>query len=211
MPSVTYKDAASAVATSVTIPTHVSGDMIVVWAYRRANATPPTVPAAGGTVPTWNTITANTGTSNTGSMVMAYAVATSATTTTGTFTNCTRITVAVLSGQNTANPVGGNDEVVTGISSANTNHTFPAITLSDTTGSSAILAICCLDEALTVTQANGYTSRLSSATLPGFRLATKNDTTSDGSFVFTTSSGTYSRGAVLEIVPANTTNFFHFI
>ena len=47
---------AAAAATSITLPTHAAGDLIVIFAFKDGATTIPTVPSAGGTVPTWNTI-----------------------------------------------------------------------------------------------------------------------------------------------------------
>ena len=45
---------ASAVGTSVAIPAHQAGDLILVFA-RRASNSSATIPSPGGTVPTWIT------------------------------------------------------------------------------------------------------------------------------------------------------------
>lgn len=91
--SVTHVGAASAAAASVAIPAHQIGDVIVVTC-RRGNATPPSIPAAGGTVPTW--VTVESGGSDAISIVTVMCVATATDTTTGTFTNGQQIIADVL-------------------------------------------------------------------------------------------------------------------
>lgn len=85
--------AGGAAATSVAFGTHQAGDVIIVIA-RRGNATPASIPAAGGTVPTW--ITVESGGSDGFSLVTVYAVATAGTTTSGTFTNAGQLSYLII-------------------------------------------------------------------------------------------------------------------
>jgi hypothetical protein len=82
----------SAAATSVAIPAHSVGDLILVFA--RGTAAAPSVPAAGGTVPAWATL--QTGLANAIGLTVVAFNATATTTTTGVFTNATHIAVLVL-------------------------------------------------------------------------------------------------------------------
>jgi hypothetical protein len=189
-----YKGSAAGYQT-VTIPTHAVGDIIVIFGY--GGTTPPT---AGGTVPTWSTIaTLNY------DEILAYTVATATNHTSGTWTG-TYLIAAVLKDQHTSSPIGGN--AIT----AQTNNSpavAPAVTLSNTSGNSQILHF-------NFTQAGiysvswsaaptGYTARVSQnpGTGLGWRLLTKNVTTSDGaaSQAYTGSGNKYNWTASLEIKP----------
>ena len=61
----------AAASNSVTIPTHLVGDLIIIFAYRGNNNAIPTKPTAGGGVPTWTDIDASSG-ANTNSSRTAY-------------------------------------------------------------------------------------------------------------------------------------------
>ncbi len=177
----------SAAATSIAIPTHVAGDLIVIWAYRDGSTTPPTVPAAAGTVPAFTTIDGPTG-ANACSAVCAWAVAAGTTDTSGTWTNATGMSVEVWRGQ-AAVPIGGHAQSGGNIASG-ANISIPAITLTAVDGTSAILGFAGW---ATVTGWNaapaGYTQRSQVAT--ECEALSKDTTTSDGAFNVTgTASGT---------------------
>lgn len=121
----------SGVGTSVAIPAHQIGDLLLVFT-RAASATPPPAPAAGGTVPTWTV--AQSASANTIALVSAWTRATAATHTTGTWTGASHTCAMVL------RPDAGMI-VSVGISSVgNGNNTqtiiYPALTLSTTGGTS---------------------------------------------------------------------------
>lgn len=123
---------ASAAATSVAIPAHAAGDLIIVAA--RGTAAAPSVPAAGGTVPAWATL--QSGLANSMGLTVVAFVATAATTTTGAFTNATHIAVLVL------RPTAGQKLQTAAARSAvqNGNNTqtiiYPALAMNDLDGSS---------------------------------------------------------------------------
>lgn len=168
----------SAAANSIAIPAHQAGDLIVVWAYRDGNTTPPTVPAAGGTVPSFTVIDNPTG-ANTNSAVCAYAVAAGTTDTSGTWTNATGMSVEVWRGAGSP-PIGGHAQSGGSVASGG-NIAIPAITLTDNSGSSTILAFAGWQ---TVTAWNaaptGYTQQSQVAT--ECEALSKNSTTADGAF-----------------------------
>lgn len=168
----------SVAATSVTIPAHIAGDLIVIWAYRDGNTTPPTVPTAGGTVPTFTVIDNPTG-ANACSAVCAYAVAAGTTDTSGTWTNATGISVEVWRGQSSA-PIGGHAQSGASVASGG-NLAVPAITQQDTTGNSVLLAFAGWQTVTAWSAApTGYTQRSNVST--ECEALTKNSTTSDGTF-----------------------------
>ena len=91
---------AQAAATSVALPTPFDvGDLAVVFAYRNASTTPPTIPAG------WTEVTKTTG-ADTNSRAIGYRVLEAGDTSTGTWTNATAITVIVLRGQKVSGPIG---------------------------------------------------------------------------------------------------------
>lgn len=218
---VTYKGVASAAADTVTLPSHVAGDIIVICAGRillvSTNTTPPTAPSASGTVPTWTTITANTGTTaNVGgvnyaaSCRIAYTIATANNHTSGTWTNATRIGAVVLNGSRQSSPIGGNSE--SGGTSTNTS-TAPAVTLTSTLGDSAILQFHISSGNSAWSSApSGYTQR-SATTTPSLCINTKDSTTTDGQVgqTFSTLSAVPVRGATIEILAAPSGQFFPFL
>lgn len=153
--TVSYVGANAAAATSVTIPAHQVGDLILIFAYRDGSNTSPTTPTAGGTVPTWINIS-SVG-SNTNSTNFRYAVATSTTTTSGTWTNATEILCMVYRGAS----IGANG----GTGGASTTISYPAITLQRQDNSSWVVGIAGHRTATNVEVApSGMTNRISTGT-----------------------------------------------
>lgn len=120
---------ASAAATSVAIPAHQPGDLILVSA---RGTVAPSVPAAGGTVPAWTTLQSSAQFSI--ALTTVSFVATASNHTTGVFTNATHIGVVVIraaAGKTLAigaSSVGGANNATTLI--------YPALTLQAADGSS---------------------------------------------------------------------------
>lgn len=195
--------------TSVTLPAHNVGDLIVIFASRRSNATAPSVPVAAGTVPAWNTIDTQSGTTN-GSCVTAYFVATATNHTSGTWTNATDMIAVVISGA-APSPIGGH--ATNNAGSATTTAVAPTVTLSKTDGSSVLLHFFNHNSSTAITWAaapTGYTQQ----SVGSFALLdTKTSTTSDGSV---TQTGTFGGGgagyacATVEVLAASAAlgNFF---
>lgn len=195
--SLSIKGSNSAAGTTVTLPTHAIGDLIVIYAYRDGSTTVPTKPTASGTVPAWVDIDAATG-ANSNSLRCAYFKATATNHTSGTWTNATGMAAIVISGQHTS-PIGGHTQSG---STGNGTATAPAITQSVTDGSSLLLYFYG-HRSVTAwsTAPTGYTRQTSTAT--EVCLNTKNDSTSDGSQAqscTTTNSG--YRGQTIEILAA---------
>lgn len=187
----------SSASTSVTIPSHSIGDLIVIFAYRDGNQTIPGKPAASGTVPAWVDIDAANG-ANSNSSRTAYFTATATNHTSGTWTNATGMVAVVLRNQ-AASPIGGN---ATGGSTSSNTAVAPAITLSDSRGYSQILHFFG-HRTVTAwsTAPSGYTLQTSVAT--EVALLTKDTTTSDGAVTqsLTASASSGYRGTTVEIVP----------
>ena len=186
-----------AFATSATIPPHIPGDLIVVFARRSANAAAPTAPTASGTVPTWTTAIASA--SGYGSSRTAYASATTNATTTGTWTNANGIIVVVL---RRATGIGGAAAVATQTVAS----PAPAITLTRTNGTSAILHFFGYgDGANSVTSISaapgGYTQRINARSGNiGLVLLSKNDTGSDGAIIQPGSVASFAGFASVEVL-----------
>jgi hypothetical protein len=201
--ALTFSGVNGAATTSVTIPAHSVGDIIVILAGDQAGATAITKPAASGTVPAWVDIDS---VSAVQSMALrtAYYVATATNTTSGTWTNCNAILAVVLSGQS-ATPIGGHG---TGNGAGSTSSVAPAVTLTATDGTSALLHFFLSRANTTVWSAApaGYTARYS--TTGSVALDTKDVTTSDGACTQAHSNtgatlGVYI-GATVEILAAAT-------
>lgn len=191
----TVKGTANAVlGTSVTIPAHAVGDVIVIFAYSNAISGAPTAPAASGTVPAWTLIQGGGGNTN-GSGVWRFT-ATATNHTSGTFTNCTGLIAVVVQGVHPTTPVGG-------VSQTNSNAAFSAtaaITQSVTNGTSCLLYFHGHRQ-VTAWSAPpaGFTRRAAVATSGGVCLNTKDDTTTDGAVSQIVDTGAGYRGQVVEI------------
>jgi hypothetical protein len=122
---------ASAATTSVAIPAHQPGDMILVFA---RGTVAPTIPTAGGTVPAWGTLQSSAQFSI--ALTCVFFVATGSTTTTGTFTNATHIAVLVIRpAANRQLTTAAARSAVGGANNA-TTIIYPALTLAKTDGTS---------------------------------------------------------------------------
>jgi hypothetical protein len=128
---------ASAAATSVAIPAHAVGDLIIVSA--RGTAAAPSVPAASGTVPAWQTL--QSGLANSMGLTVVSFVATATTTTTGTFTNATHICVLVL--RPAANKKLQTAAARSSVGNGNNTQTiiYPALTLNNGGGASTSVGV----------------------------------------------------------------------
>jgi hypothetical protein len=153
--SVSFVGAQGAAATTVTIPTHQVGDLILLFAYRDGSNTAPTTPTAGGTVPTWNLIGSSG--ANTNSSNFRWAVATATNTTSGTWTGATELICLVYRGAS----VGASASAGTNSSTI----TYPALTLQRTDGSSWVVGVAGHRTATNVELApTGMTNRAFSGT-----------------------------------------------
>jgi hypothetical protein len=89
--TVSYVGASSAESTSVTLPSHQAGDLIVMWVMRFGSTAGPTIPAG------WNYrfLTQRAGTGVSFSIAIAYKIAASSAETSGTWTNATHLLAGV--------------------------------------------------------------------------------------------------------------------
>lgn len=195
-----YISSAAAATTSVTIPTHSVGDLIVIFAYNPFTTTAPTAPSAGGTVPSWVYIDNDNSASGSG-CTTAHFKATATNTTTGTWSGASHIMAVVVRNQNASSPIGGHASQ--GGSSATT--TAPAVTMSHTDGSSVLLHFhghSNLGASGWDAAPAGYTRGATSGT--GFQSGTalnyKNITTSDGSVGQTGGQNTSYAAATVEVI-----------
>lgn len=195
-----FVGASYAFGTSATIPPHIAGDTIVVFARGSANGAAPTAPSASGTVPTWTTAVASA--NGYGSNRTGYATATANDTTTGTWTGADGIIVAVL---RRANGVGGAAANAGQLSSGSA----PAITLTKTTGTSAILHFHGYGDgvnavtSISTTAPAGYTQRVNAISgKVGLAMLTKNSTNADGAVSQSATVGAFGGYASLEVLAA---------
>nr|WP_234797256.1 hypothetical protein [Mycobacteroides chelonae] len=195
-----YISSAAAASSSVTIPTHSIGDLIVIFTLNPFTTTAPTAPSAGGTVPSWTYIdNANSGSGS--GCTTAYFKATATNTTTGSWTNASHIMAVVVRNQNASSPIGGHAQQAG--SSATT--TAPAVTMTHTDGSSVLLHFhghSNLGASGWDAAPTGYTRGATSGS--GFQSGTalnyKNITTSDGSVGQTGGQNTSYAAATVEII-----------
>lgn len=194
--ALTHIGSAAVAGTSITIPAHNAGDIILIFPYKDGATSQPTVPAAGGSVPTWVTIDAPVGSNlNVGG---SYRAIGTGSTTSGTWLGATGMAVSVWRGQH-ATPIGGH----AGAGGAAANSTIaPALTQSDTSGLAALIHFI---GHRTVTAwgaaPSGYTQRASVATET--IVLTKDSTSTDGAVTQadTAVNGGYW-GCSIELLPA---------
>lgn len=187
----TFKGANGSNLSYVTIPTHSVGDLIIIWCCTAGsyNYASPTIPSAGGTVPTWTKISTNTTDS-----VLCYAYATATNTTSGTFTQSNvgiKATMAVV--------LTGTPGIAGFSSGRGPTTSCPTVSMADSSGASQILHFLGSGSGITYTNQNpsGYTSRVFSAS-PGYAISTKNTTTSAPAVQLATSDD-YWASATIEI------------
>lgn len=189
--SVTYVSSAgnNATVTSITLPTHAVGDLILIFAYN-GTGTMPARPAAGGTVPTWLDIDVGTSLNN-NALRVCMAIATANNHTSGTWTNGSQFGVIVLRSAYAASPVGGH-----GVASTATDPSAPAVTMRTNDGTDQIIHFMGVRTAVTWPTVAGYTKRvdINPGLGTGLAIYTKNVTTTDGVLTFTTptTGGTYN-------------------
>jgi len=123
--------ASSAASTSTAACTgEQSGDLLLVFAYRSASSTAPTLATSYTAV---NTAT-NSGGGTLGSMRDGWKTAASSTETSGTWTNASHVVMQVFRGQNSSSPIGASTP--TGGNNSGTTVVYGATTLSVSDGSS---------------------------------------------------------------------------
>jgi len=154
--TISFVGAQGNTGTTVTIPTHQSGDLILLFAYKDGSSTSITTPTAGGTVPTWISINFGGGSFN--STNFRYAVATGSNTTSGTWTSATEIFCLVYRGTKAIGATAAANNTTNVI-------TYPALTLNRTNSTSWIVGVAGHRSATNVEQApSGMTNRVSSGT-----------------------------------------------
>jgi hypothetical protein len=122
--TVSFIGAASAEATSLTLPTHQAGDLLVMLALRYDNANPGTIPS--GWAPRW--ITQRNGSFVQNHIALAYRIASSSADASGTWINFTHLLCAVY--RDDANYIVLNcPNVARG---TGTSVTFPALAVNPT-------------------------------------------------------------------------------
>lgn len=146
--AVTYISSASASASTVTMPTHASGDLLLMWAYRPLSTTPASLPAG------WTNVI--NGGSNTSSGRVGYKIAASSGETSGTWTNAQMLIVMVY---RNASGVGASART----SGNSSTHNVPGLTLNVTTGTSRVVTFASTSTtggAYPSTTDNGFSRRL---------------------------------------------------
>lgn len=194
-------------SSSVAIPAHAAGDLIVIFAYCTGTITPPTLPTAGGTVPTFTSVMTAAGGGTRNAFVAAYGYATGGSDTSGTWTGATSMIAVVLRATTASSPVGGS---AVGTAGFGTSIPGPTVTMTKTDGSSALLYFYGAGDgsnAFTSWGAapTGMTQQVAGAystAKQGVCLDTKNVTTSAGAESQTTVGGPYYLSGTIEILAA---------
>jgi hypothetical protein len=122
--AIKFIGASGVAATTMTLPAHVSGDIIVMFAYRNGSNTAPSLPA------TWSGIGATGG--NTNSSRLAYKFVTSGNTPSATWTNATQLIAHVYRGCSSIGAFAGSSQA------ASTTITYPALSMQNTNGRSIV-------------------------------------------------------------------------
>jgi hypothetical protein len=174
--------AANSITSAANMPPHVAGDLLVAFAFRATNTSPPTKPSSSSTIPAWTTLMNPAGNSCSGLLV--YAIASRSDHISGAFSGTNSLIVASL-GNVGATPIGAND-----FASANGTPTAPSVTMTNTDGTSALLHFLAANGTFKPDSwgaaPSGYTKQV---TQDWTVLDTKNDTTSDGSMSNSQSGG----------------------
>jgi hypothetical protein len=195
-----FLGANSAIATSVTIPAHQRGDVIVVYARNTDNNVPPSAPTSAGTVPPW-ILVATSPASQYGMSRGYYFVATSSSHTSGTWTNTVGLVAAVV---RRACGVGSSGSSYTfGTSAASTTS---AVTLTKSTGSSLLCQFHGWGDAVNLgptaigAAPTGYTQRTTSRTTSSaVALNTKNISDSAAAVTQTVTIGNSVVGSTITV------------
>lgn len=179
----TFKGAEYGDASSLTLPSHSAGDLIVYFC--TGSTTVQNAPASSGTIPAWTMLTYayDAGYNQFGAIF--YAIATASNHTSGTFQYTQSSIAFVVSGQNQSTPIGDYNLMSSYKYSNNTSLSIPAITPQKTDGTSLFVQLSQRLQYTTgpFTAATGYTAwpRSSDSTYSYQHLAwTKNSSTSDG-------------------------------
>lgn len=166
---------------TVPIPAHVPGNLIVIVAFNNGSNSPPGKPTASGPVPNWAYIDHLTG-ANSCSMTTASFVATASNHTSGTWTGMTNgVLVAIVLTGAGSTPIGGHAQSNYNVAN---KMTAPALTLTNTDGTSLILEIYAQVNPGSWNAAPAGYTRQAAYTNTGSTsmlcINTKNDSTSDG-------------------------------
>lgn len=184
--------AAAAATTIATMPTHQTGDLLLMFAYRTGSTTAPTIPTGSG----WTSISSGTGGGgSSNAYALAWKVATSSSEASGTWTNATHLQLQVFRGQLTSSPIGAS-AVTTG-QSTGTTVTFPALTLAVQNNSSFVATFY------------GHRTNFTPPTTSPGVLTYRNGTNSAGgtSASYSTNSGVSTFSATSATISATSSNY----
>lgn len=126
----------AATGTTVALPAHTAGDLIVVFAqnHNTLTAAAPTIPAAVGTVAAWNTLYKNSNSEGV-PIHVGWFLATGTGHTCGTWTGANGVSAVVVTNVNQTDPIGS----AGGVKSISTGGSSPVIPALEEPGTSAIL------------------------------------------------------------------------
>jgi hypothetical protein len=188
--------AGNASGNSVALPAHQTGDLLVVYAYRSSNSTPPTVPAG------WTS--AFTQTPASASNVIAFKEAASNADVSGTWTNATAIAVSVWRGADTTQL--GFCGSAGGGTSANQIFSAGSPTIID--GSAGGIAFSGRNDGTTTATGGptGYTEVVDETGTDAITVWVDEDMTAMPGFTATLSGSSYGNRSWAEVLPAGTSS-----
>jgi hypothetical protein len=126
--TISYVSGATAESTSLTMPSHQSGDLLLMFAYNSGSSTRPTIPSG------WTPVAGRSGNSQAG--VVCYKIAASSAETCGTWTSATLLACAVYRHSTNLLLAGGWNAAV---SAASTNINFAVITPYSSIGTTPVM------------------------------------------------------------------------
>lgn len=173
--AIEYISSAATEGTTISMPTHQTGDLLVMVAGRDDSTTAPSVP--GG----WSQPSSPTNTGTSTAMTVAYKFAASSSETSGTWTNAGALAAHVLRGANTTTPLikhSGNNGTGTTVDYAGATMTWPGESwgLRSAIHSSTNTALN--------TVPSGYTNRANNSTPSVMEIATHDTNGAASSIVF---------------------------
>lgn len=127
--AISFVGSASSSLTTITPPSHQTGDLFLILAFRDGSNSTPTIPSDYKQI---QTVTANSA----GSM-FAFKLATSNAETGGTWANATGLILLVYRGVDQNTPLGGSGAAT----AASTTVTYPSVAMANTTGTSWVVGM----------------------------------------------------------------------
>lgn len=146
--TISFVGANSASATTVTVPTHQAGDLLLIYALRDQSGTAPSLPAG------WTSLATNNS-ANDLAVRVGYKIAASSSETSGIWTNANKVAISVY--RNTgSSPFGA---IASNISTSSNTIPYPGITLNRTDNTSWVITLGATAQPILLPNPTGTTLR----------------------------------------------------